>query len=143
MLRSGLTAVAVITIATLAPTGAAFADAARATTNLNVRSGPGTGYAVVDSLSPGEVIDARECSSGWCQVGQDGWVSARYLAFDAPQRSEPSIIISPRLLPDYDYAPIIRPVPNPCPYYWSCLADPVYFSARAAHIEPRTRPATS
>jgi hypothetical protein len=63
---------------------AALAEDAVATTELNVRSGPGTGFAVVDVLDPGEQVTMSECqTSGWCYVshdGPDGWVSATYLA---------------------------------------------------------------
>jgi hypothetical protein len=40
--------------------GATWATAslsAEATASVNVRSGPGVGYAVVDTLSPGETVD--------------------------------------------------------------------------------------
>ncbi len=61
----------------------ANAEEAAATTNLNVRSGPSTGFSVVDTLYPGEVVDMTECqSSGWCYIthdGPDGWVSSTYL----------------------------------------------------------------
>jgi len=64
----------------------AVAQAAEATASVNVRSGPGVGYAIVDTLSRGESVDIDRCvSSGWCLVqksGPDGWVSARYLTDD-------------------------------------------------------------
>ncbi len=60
---------------------------------MNVRSGPGVGYAVVDTLSAGETVDIDRCvSSGWCYVlksGPDGWVSARYLTDDDGSSSGP------------------------------------------------------
>jgi uncharacterized protein YraI len=63
--------------------GAAHAAPANATSSLNVRSGPSTGYGVVDVLRPGERVDVRECrSNGWCFIvhdGPDGWVSSNYL----------------------------------------------------------------
>ena len=74
--------------------GAAFAaalilaaptQAAVATGSVNVRNGPGTGYAVVDVLRTGQVVDVTRQSGGWCYVvksGPDGWVSCRYLAGD-------------------------------------------------------------
>lgn len=64
--------------------GAALAEDAIATTQLNVRSGPGTGFAVVDVLDASERVTMSECQpSGWCYIthdGPDGWVSAAYLA---------------------------------------------------------------
>ncbi len=62
---------------------AALATEASATTALNVRSGPSTAYSVVDTLTPGEVVDVTECqANGWCYInhpGPDGWVSSSYL----------------------------------------------------------------
>lgn len=66
----------------LATAGAAFAAPGVATGNVNVRSGPGTGYAVVDVLRRGERVDVEYCRGNWCFVekrGPDGWVSANYL----------------------------------------------------------------
>lgn len=63
---------------------AAMAD--EATASVNVRTGPGTQYRVVDTLYPGETVNIETCrSNGWCQIshsGPDGWVSARYLSND-------------------------------------------------------------
>ncbi len=64
---------------------AAPTQAAVATGSVNVRTGPGTGYGVVDVLRPGEVVDVTRQSGGWCYVvksGPDGWVSCRYLTDD-------------------------------------------------------------
>lgn len=59
------------------------ADAAEATRSINVRSGPGTSYRIVDRLFRGEDVNVRRCrANGWCYIihpGPDGWVSARYL----------------------------------------------------------------
>lgn len=77
LMAAGLAALAV-----LATTAAASAAPAHATNNVNVRSGPGTGYAVVDSLRRGERVDVQYCRGSWCFVekrGPDGWVSANYL----------------------------------------------------------------
>ena len=62
---------------------AAFAVEGAAASAVNVRTGPGTSFSIVDQLTAGEVVEIRECSSnGWCFVehdGPDGWVSANYL----------------------------------------------------------------
>lgn len=67
----------------LAATASAFATPAVATSGVNVRSGPGTSYGVVDTLTPGEDVDVTECvSNGWCHIehsGPNGWVSSSYL----------------------------------------------------------------
>jgi uncharacterized protein YgiM (DUF1202 family) len=77
--------------------GATWATAslsAEATASVNVRSGPGVGYAVVDTLSPGEIVDIDRCvNSGWCYVvksGPDGWVSGRYLTDEDGSSSGPA-----------------------------------------------------
>lgn len=77
LLASGLA-----TLAVLATTAAASAAPAFATSNVNVRGGPGTGYAVVDALRRGERVDVQYCRGSWCFVerrGPSGWVSANYL----------------------------------------------------------------
>ena len=71
------------TLALLATTAAASAAPAFATGSVNVRTGPGTGYAKVDTLRRGEAVDVQYCRGSWCYVekrGPDGWVSANYLA---------------------------------------------------------------
>ncbi|MHA6690580.1 SH3 domain-containing protein [Devosia sp. A449] len=66
----------------LASAGAAFAAPATSTANVNVRSGPGTSYGVVDVLRRGDRVEVTGCRGGWCYIekrGPDGWVSANYL----------------------------------------------------------------
>lgn len=79
-----LTTTALATIASLGSVTAALAD--QATASVNVRSGPGTQYGVLDTLYPGEKVNIETCrSNGWCLVehsGPNGWVSARYLSND-------------------------------------------------------------
>lgn len=62
---------------------AAAATEAKATTALNVRSGPGVHHHVVDVLHRGERVHVDHCrSNGWCYVthhGHNGWASSRYL----------------------------------------------------------------
>jgi len=63
--------------------GSALAVSGQATGNVNVRTGPGTGYAKVDTLRSGERVEVKQCKGGWCYVehpGPDGWVSANYLS---------------------------------------------------------------
>ena len=55
----------------------AFAAPGHATANANVRSGPGLGYKVVDTLETGEYVIVIDCLTNWCEihrVGADGWV---------------------------------------------------------------------
>lgn len=82
-LNKKLIAGALAGLALLVTTATAFAAPAIATGNVNVRSGPGTGYARVDTLRRGEQVDVQYCRGSWCYVekrGPDGWVSANYLS---------------------------------------------------------------
>lgn len=80
--RLGMSA-ALAAASILVSAGAALAVEAEAKSAVNVRTGPGTSYGIVDQLTAGEVVEITECSpSGWCFVehsGPDGWVSASYL----------------------------------------------------------------
>ncbi|WIY81876.1 SH3 domain-containing protein [Propionimicrobium sp. PCR01-08-3] len=65
--------------------GSVATGSANARTALNVRSGPGTSYPVLGTLSTGEQISTRgDDQSGWTPViynGQDGWVSSEFLSY--------------------------------------------------------------
>lgn len=69
-------------------TGAALAETAvSATTDLNVRAGPGPQYPVIGVIGAGQSTVLRGCldNSKWCSVadsGGDGWVYADYLVGD-------------------------------------------------------------
>jgi uncharacterized protein YraI len=57
---------------------AAHAAPGIASVNANVRSGAGTGYRVVDTLTKGEYIIVKGCGFAWCtisHIGKDGYVS--------------------------------------------------------------------
>ena len=47
--------------------------------SLNVRSGPGTGYRVVSSLSQGQTVTVSSISSGWAKISS-GYCSTQYLS---------------------------------------------------------------
>ncbi len=76
-------ALAFVAIGMVITSAAAFAAPATSKASLNVRTGPGTSYNVIDTLYRGELVEVTECvSNGWCRIehsGPDGWVSARYL----------------------------------------------------------------
>ncbi|MBS0246161.1 MAG: SH3 domain-containing protein [Proteobacteria bacterium] len=62
---------------------AGIASAATVTNDLNLRSGPGTGYRVVDTMPAGAYVDVIGCGGSWCRVnwrGSVGYASASYLA---------------------------------------------------------------
>lgn len=74
--------------------GAALAAPAVATSNVNVRSGPGTNYQAVDTLRRGERVDVEGCRAGWCYIdgrGAEGWVSWQYLA-ETSRPTRPSTV---------------------------------------------------
>jgi hypothetical protein len=76
------TGVAVAAAAVVVFLPAAQAASGTITGNVNVRSGPGTNYAVVDVARTGQQVDVQRCQGSWCYVtkpGPDGWVSASYL----------------------------------------------------------------
>ncbi|MBU2126103.1 MAG: SH3 domain-containing protein [Alphaproteobacteria bacterium] len=52
----------------------------RATSNLRVRSGPGTSYRQVGSLRAGQSFQASSSQGEWVQLSNGGWVSAHYVA---------------------------------------------------------------
>jgi uncharacterized protein YraI len=83
--RKLLPAMAGAALLLVAGTAAASAATAFAASSVNVRSGPGTNYSVVDTLRRGERVDVEFCRGVWCSVskaGPDGWVNARYLTQD-------------------------------------------------------------
>jgi uncharacterized protein YraI len=62
---------------------AGIASAATVTNDLNLRSGPGTGYGVVGTMPAGAYVDVIGCGGSWCRVnwqGVVGYASASYLA---------------------------------------------------------------
>lgn len=123
------------TLAVLATTAAASAAPAVATGNVNVRSGPGTGYAVVDALRRGERVDIQYCRGSWCFVekrGPDGWVSANYLATGGGGWDN-----------DYRPAPPPRPPhwnPNPRPPHWGNNPRPPHWNPRPPRPYPQPYP---
>jgi hypothetical protein len=118
-LRNKLIATGLATLAVIATTVAASAAPAIATGNVNVRSGPGTGYPRVDTLYRGERVDVQYCRGSWCYVekrGPDGWVSANYLRSGRPSWDD-----------DWDddwYEP--RPPRPPRPPHWDPWPRPIY-----------------
>jgi len=77
------TAVAVAATALVVFMPAVQAAPGTVTSNVNVRSGPGTNYAVVDTARRGQQVDVQRCQGSWCYIskpGPDGWVSANYLS---------------------------------------------------------------
>jgi uncharacterized protein YraI len=101
-----LAAIGLSAAALFVTAGGALADPGAATASVNVRTGPGVQYRVVDVLYPGEPVDIGDCELGWCHIthdGPSGWVSARYLTGadygpvyePAPVYEEPPVYITP------------------------------------------------
>jgi uncharacterized protein YraI len=87
---------------TLAGIGAA--NAAVVTGDLNLRSGPGTGYRVIGTMPAGSYVDVLGCSGAWCRVefgGAVGYASASYLGGGGA----------------YAAAPVYAPPVYSAPYY--------------------------
>jgi SH3 domain protein len=56
---------------------------------LNLRTGPGNQYRIVDSIETGDSVEILERGDGWIQVkadGKQGWVPDGYLISDPPAR---------------------------------------------------------
>ena len=74
---------AAVFAACLISAGSVLAVEAAAKSPVNVRTGPGKSFGIVDQLTAGEVVNVTECApSNFCFVehsGPDGWVSANYL----------------------------------------------------------------
>ncbi|MBF0663929.1 MAG: SH3 domain-containing protein [Brevundimonas sp.] len=51
----------------------------RATSNLRIRSGPGTNYRQIGSLSAGQPFSAIGSQGEWVQIAGGGWVNAHYV----------------------------------------------------------------
>ena len=47
--------------------------------NLNVRSGPGTGYKIVGSLRKGTAVTVSQTNGNWSRIGINRWVCSDYL----------------------------------------------------------------
>jgi uncharacterized protein YraI len=93
MLLNVATGIAVAATAVVVFLPAAYAAPGVVTSNVNVRSGPGTNYAVVDVAQRGQQVDVQQCQGSWCYVakpGPDGWVSASYLSAGGGARVNPS-----------------------------------------------------
>ncbi|WDR04021.1 SH3 domain-containing protein [Devosia algicola] len=90
--RHAITAI-LATATLLASAAAALAAPGQITANVNVRTGPGTSYAVVDMLRIGTSVEVTQCRDNWCYVSANrtaGWVSADYIGQPRPQRPTPT-----------------------------------------------------
>ncbi len=74
----------------------ALALESSATTELNVRTGPGNTYGVVGQLRTGETVEVERCATnGWCFISGrnvEGWAFSKYLAADESSFAEVDIV---------------------------------------------------
>lgn len=77
-----------------------------ATGDVNMRTGPGTGYSVITTIPAGAPLEIYGCSS-WCQVGYagtQGYVSGNYVS-GARVAAQPYAYAAPVQPYYYDYGP--------------------------------------
>ncbi|UOM36031.1 DUF1236 domain-containing protein [Acuticoccus sp. I52.16.1] len=96
---------ATILSATLIPAAAFAQTAGSVTTDLNLRSGPGSNYSVIETIPAGDEVVVEGCvtDTTWCQVdfgGKSGYVYSQYLTIAAP--SGETVVVSEKrgLLPE-------------------------------------------
>ncbi|BCJ91582.1 hypothetical protein IZ6_23170 [Terrihabitans soli] len=111
----------------LASAGAAAAFPATATTDLNVRSGPGTGYSVVDRLEAGDTVEIVATRGSWYQTAEGGWASGNY--FDAA--GGPATYYGDSYGSD-DYGPVAFYYGED-PYYWDNAGYYFYLDGGRRH----------
>ena len=93
MLLNIATGVAVAATAVVVFLPAAYAAPGVVTSNVNVRSGPGTNFGVVDTVRRNQQVDVQQCQGSWCYIakpGPDGWVSAQFLSASGGAPVNPS-----------------------------------------------------
>jgi uncharacterized protein YraI len=150
MLLNIATGVAVAATAVVVFLPAAYAAPGTITSNVNVRSGPGTNYAVVDTVRRGTQVDVQQCQGSWCYIaksGPDGWVSSTYLTAAGgtpvnPQQpgisfgfstgpNGPSFNIGVGQQPQ---PPVVRPLPEPI-FGEVCFYDRTRFRGESFCLE--------
>ena len=95
----GMVSAAAIMAAAFAASNATAATMATATTDLNIRSGPGPQYQVVGAIRNNDQASILGCleDSQWCKVsynGKQGWAYSRYLT--AQHSGSPVVIAEQR-----------------------------------------------
>jgi len=81
--------------ALLIAAGAATAAPGLATTDVNVRQGPGMNFPVVTTIRGGSNLDVQSCNTGWCAVRfgpYAGFVKATYLDFGVPRGARGALL---------------------------------------------------
>lgn len=76
--------------------GASMAIESMATTDLNMRAGPGPNYAVVDVIPGQAAVDVSGCIAAvnWCQVSYDGRIGWSYGAYLTTRIGDELLVVS-------------------------------------------------
>jgi hypothetical protein len=94
--------------------GGAAAATGYTEADLNMRTGPGTGYPVITAIPGGSPVEVIDCRGGWCRVawaGYDGYSSRAYLDIggESYAAAPPSVVVAPPATvyygPGYYYGP--------------------------------------
>ena len=97
----------------------AIAAPAYVTTNVNMRSGPGTMNEIVTRIPGGSLIEANNCKDGWCAVswqGKSGFAIETALDMSGRVPYRPRAAYRP--VPRYVEAPPVYYGPPPYYYYY-------------------------
>jgi len=99
----------------------ALAKPAYVASTVNLRAAPGTNNMIVTKIPGGSLVDARDCSEGWCAVTW-GEMSgfAIQSALDMSGRVPPRVVARPYRPNDgyvVDDGPVVYRAPPPAVYY--------------------------
>jgi hypothetical protein len=67
-MRDGFNRIAAAALVGLVVAGPAIAQPVKIVWSTYLRTGPGSGYAVVDELQHDTLVDLRSCGPHWCQI---------------------------------------------------------------------------
>jgi len=84
-------------LALFGASSAAEAATGWTTRDLNLRTGPGTGYAKIMAMPAGARVDVVRCTN-WCELyyaGYHGWASARYISLGGYRPAPPPVVMPP------------------------------------------------
>ncbi|HEY9212844.1 MAG TPA: SH3 domain-containing protein [Ancylobacter sp.] len=104
---------------------AAAGYSAMTVSDLNVRSGPGMGYDVLNTLPAGSAVDVASCSGSWCQT-QFGYVSARHLSTGDADPAR--IVVRPSRVTGGNYSNAAYVDPAYAGYSNAGTSNPIYNS---------------
>lgn len=114
----------------------ALAKPAYVTSTVNLRAAPGTTSEIVGKIPGGSLVDAGECTEGWCAITWESKVGfAIQTSIDqsgrVPQKPARRVVRRSAYGPDYyDEPPIYYQVPPP-PFY-----DRPYYYGRPYYRRP-------